>query len=179
MSLVFWFTGLSGAGKTTVADAIAARLKHDGIGTRIFDGDDIRETLHRHLGFSEEDILENNRLIAALCKDPLADADVILVPIISPLERGRTAARAEIGDGFRLIYFNAPLEYVAQADVKGLYGRAKAGEIDNMIGVAASNPYQTPESADFEINISRETQSESIDRLAAYIRRELREHSNI
>jgi adenylyl-sulfate kinase len=175
LALVFWFTGLSGAGKTTIADAAAAVLEQNGIRVRILDGDVVRAQLHKHLGFSEADILENNRLIADLCVDALPNADVVLVPIISPLEAGRRNARINIGDAFRLVYFNAGLDHVAAADVKGLYRRARDGEIDNMIGVAESNPYESPTDVDFEIDISAETRETSVDRFIAYVRDQLNE----
>jgi adenylyl-sulfate kinase len=173
LSLVFWFTGLSGAGKTTVANATAEAISRDGKRVRILDGDDVRARLHRHLGFSQADILENNRLIAELCVEALNEADVVLVPIISPLQAGRDNARQKIGDAYRLVYFNAALDHVATADVKGLYTRARNGEIDNMIGVADSNPYEQPVDADFEIDIACESSDRSVSRLVEFIRSEL------
>lgn len=173
MTPVFWFTGLSGAGKTTIADAAAAQLAEAGYRIRILDGDDVRARQHRHLGFSEADILENNRLIAQLCVDAQEDTDIIFVPIISPFEKGRASARIAIGDAFRLVYFNAGLDHVSAADVKGLYRRASDGEIDNMIGVAASNPYEPPHDADLEIDISRESSDQSISRFLAFVNRTL------
>jgi len=93
LALVFWFTGLSGAGKTTIADAAAAALEKDGRRVRVLDGDDVRARQHRHLGFSEADILENNRLIAALCVEALEEVEIVLVPIISPFAKGRERGR--------------------------------------------------------------------------------------
>lgn len=175
MAKVFWFTGLSGAGKTTIAQAAAAALRAEGYRVALLDGDNVRERLHRHLGFSNEDILENNRLIAGLCLDSLPDNDAIFVPVISPFEAGRREARERIGDAFRLVHFSAPLGFVEKADVKGLYGRARSGELDNLIGVAEENPYQAPADADFEIDISRHSETACIDRFVSYVRREIRD----
>jgi adenylyl-sulfate kinase len=168
LAIVLWFTGLSGAGKTTVSVRARERLERAGFRVAVLDGDDVRARLHRHLGFSRADILENNRLVAELCAEALPDNDVIFVPIISPLEAGRAAARRRLGAAFRLVYFNAPLDFVASADVKGLYRRARDGEIDNLIGVAESNPYEPPADVDLEIDISRDDETASTEKLAAY-----------
>ena len=173
MAKIFWFTGLSGAGKSTVASETAARLRAAGKKVRILDGDDVRNRLHRHLGFSTADILENNRLIAELCIEARDGADAILVPIISPLDEARAIARALLGADFRLVYFSAPLSHVERADVKGLYEKARTGAIDNMIGVADTNPYEPPSDADLEIDISAERPERSAKRLFDYIRAEL------
>jgi adenylylsulfate kinase len=172
---VFWFTGLSGAGKTTVATAAAAELKNVGITLRVFDGDDVREKMHRHLGFTRADILENNRLIAEMCADAIANAESVLVPIISPYEEGRALARHRLGEAFRLIYFDAPLRHVENSDVKGLYAKARNGVIRHMIGVSDANPYQTPTHPDLTIDISKVSQAQSVARLVNYILTEINE----
>ena len=115
-ALVFWFTGLSGSGKSSVAAAVRDRLCADGAKVLILDGDDVRARIHRHLGFSEADIRENNRLIAGLCDESRADYDVILVPIISPYAESRAAARAALAPGFYEIYCTAGLDIVARRD---------------------------------------------------------------
>jgi len=173
---VFWFTGLSGAGKTTLATAAAAELKNVGIILRILDGDDVREKLHSRLGFTRADILENNRLIAEMCADSIADAESVLVPIISPYEEGRTLARDRIGDAFRLVYFAAPLSHVESHDVKGLYAKARSGVISDMIGVSETNPYEVPAHPDLTIDISKESAAQSVTRLTEFIFAEINEH---
>ena len=170
---MFWFTGLSGAGKTTVANAAAEALRQEGRSVRILDGDDVRNQLHRHLGFSKADILENNRLISELCIEAMESSDIIFVPIISPLKEARSHARKAIGEKFRLIHFSASLQYVSTADVKGLYKRARNGEIVDMIGVAVTNPYQEPLRADLTIDISNQSMDETVQRLLAFARAEL------
>ncbi len=177
MALVLWFTGLSGAGKTTVSAKARERLEAEGLYVAVLDGDDVRARLHRHLGFSREDILENNRLIAGLCAEAMDENDVIFVPIISPLEEGRAAARRRLGSAFRLVYFNAPLDFVAAADVKGLYRQARDGKIDNLIGVAKSNPYEPPADADLEIDISLDDETASVERLVAFATEQLNDRT--
>lgn len=166
---VYWCTGLSGAGKSSVTDAAAQRLTALGRQVQIIDGDDVRKRLHCHLGFSRVDILENNRLIAEMCAKASNDVDLILVPIISPFYEGRSLARDMIAANFRLIYFSAPLRHVEAVDVKGLYKMARRGEISNMIGVAKTAPYEPPGDADLEIDISSETAHQSTDRLTKFI----------
>ena len=178
MGLVFWFTGLSGAGKTTIAEKAAAELKQSDLKVAIIDGDDVRARLHRHLGFTRDDILENNRLISELCVEALPENDAVFAPVISPLEAGRIAARNRIASRFRLIYFSAPLDFVSDADVKGLYQRARTGQINNMIGVAESNPYEFPNDADLEIDISQNDEAGCIECLKTFVTRELNGNAN-
>ena len=173
MTKAFWFTGLSGAGKTTLATAVAAELKAAGTTLRILDGDDVREKLHGHLGFSRADILENNRLIAEMCVEAVANAESVLVPIISPYEEGRVLARERLGDAFRLIYFDAPLSHVENSDIKGLYAKARSGVINDMIGISDSNPFQAPAQPDLTIDISIESEAQSVSRLVNYVLAEI------
>ena len=102
---VAWFTGLSGAGKTTIANRAAEILTNRGYHVMTLDGDVVRSRLHRHLGYSREDIEENNRLIAGLCKESMGDYDVILVPIISPFCVSRDSARRMLGSAFVDSYY--------------------------------------------------------------------------
>lgn len=150
---VYWFTGLSGAGKTTIAELVKEKLTQYDQRVAIVDGDVVRATLSKGLGFTREDILLNNQLIANHCRTLLGQYDVLLVPVIAPLEEGRNLASKILGqDVFRLVYFSANLKTVAERDVKNLYKKAFAGEIKNMIGVCESTPYQIPKHFDFEIN---------------------------
>src|SRR3989338_3893085 len=107
---VLWFTGLSGSGKTTIALALQKELEKRNKKVRIFDGDIVRQELHKHLGFTPADIKENNRLISELCLKHINDFDFILVPIISPFTESRKKARTLLGKSFIEIYVKAPLE---------------------------------------------------------------------
>src|SRR3989338_10417047 len=104
MSKVIWFTGLTGAGKSTIAEALRTELAARGKSVRVLDGDAVRDTLHKHLTFTREDIKENNRLIAELARVYAREADIVLVPIISPFGESRADARKVIGKGFVEVY---------------------------------------------------------------------------
>ena len=135
---------------------------------QIIDGDKVRKGRHQHLGFSEEDIKTNNSLIANLCNEERKNRDLVIVPIISPYRKSRKDARMKLHPGFYEIYFSASLNYVSQIDVKGLYAKSAAGSINNMIGVAKTNPYQPPESPDFIINIEKENIQLSVENLLRF-----------
>lgn len=161
-ALVLWFTGLSGAGKTTVADAVCDRLRHEGYSVLVLDGDEVRAKLHVDLGFSRADIIKNNALIANLCVQNEGDYDVIMVPIISPFRESRLAAREKIGARFFDIFLSADLRCVARRDVKGLYEKASKGEITNMIGASGEIVFEPPENADLVLASGEEDADSSI-----------------
>lgn len=161
-ALVLWFTGLSGAGKTTVADAVCDRLRHEGYRVLVLDGDDVRAKLHVDLGFSRADIIKNNALIADLCVQNEGDYDVIAVPIISPFRESRLAAREKIGPRFFEIFLSADLQCVSRRDVKGLYEKASKGEISNMIGASRGIVYEPPENADLVLASGEEDPDSSV-----------------
>jgi len=149
---VAWFTGLSGAGKSTIAAEAVLLLERRGQQVAVIDGDAVRERLHRHLGFSPDDIRENNRLIAGLCRDALGEHDVVLVPIISPFRDSRRQARQALGDAFVEVYVKASLEEVSRRDPKGLYRHAREGRLQGLIGLAADVPYEPPEHPDLVLD---------------------------
>tara|TARA_Y100000310_G_scaffold345866_1_gene471923 strand:+ start:16327 stop:16896 length:570 start_codon:yes stop_codon:yes gene_type:complete len=160
---VLWFTGLSGSGKTSIALGIKSRLEELGFKVVIIDGDDVREKLHKHLGFSREDIKENNRLISDIAVEALQKNDFVLVPIISPYKKDRLAARTRIGEEFVELYINASLEECRKRDTKGLYEKAQRGEIDNMIGVSEKSPYEPPKNPDIEVCTDDKSSVESVE----------------
>ncbi|SDW03503.1 adenylyl-sulfate kinase [Nitrosomonas communis] len=142
-STVLWFTGLSGAGKSTLAHAVEEELHHQGCRTFVLDGDNVRHGLCSDLGFSAEDRTENIRRIAETAK-LLTEAGVIaMTAFISPFRSDRERARSLFSHGdFIEIYCQAPLELCEQRDVKGLYRRARAGEVKDFTGI--SSPYEPP-----------------------------------
>lgn len=171
--MVIWFTGLSGAGKTTIAILVKQELEKMGKRVVLLDGDDIRVTRHRHLGFTREDIRENNRCIAELARARMAQTDFVLVPIISPYRDDRATARKAIGKHFIEVYVNCPVEMCAKRDTKGLYAKAKAGEMNNLIGVSVDMPYEAPEHPELETRSAEETPAQSVARIIAYLQRHL------
>lgn len=175
-AIVAWFTGLSGAGKSTLARKLADRLRSKGLTFLTLDGDQVRNQYHVNLSFSKEDILENNRLIAEICKSNILKYDVIIVPIISPYAVGRAKAREAIGHSFCEIHIHASKEELVRRDTKGFYKKSLAGQMDNLIGFSETNPYEVPPSPDFSINTEQETQDQSVENLCAFICSKLTDH---
>lgn len=167
---VIWICGLSGAGKSTVAEAALARLTELDLSVLNLDGDVVREHLHTKLGFSRTDVLENNRGIAGLCGRKSSNYDVILVPVISPLAEARRDARALLGERYSLVYCDADIGKVRARDVKGLYARADRGEITDMIGYSAGGlAFEVPGDADLVLHTGDESLASCADRLVAFV----------
>ena len=152
MATVAWFTGLSGAGKSSIATLAAGQLRQSGYRVLVLDGDAVRQLSHRHLGFEAADIVENNRLIAIRCREAGNDYDIVLVPIISPFRRSRAAAKASIGEDFVEVYIRASLEEVMRRDPKGLYKQVSEGKLQGFIGIAPEVPYEPPETPDIVLD---------------------------
>jgi len=142
-----WFTGLSGSGKSTLAQAVFARLEAQGRAVEILDGDMVRAHLSKGLGFSREDRMENIRRIAFVGNLLASHGVVVLAPVIAPYRSIRDEVRRS-SPCYIEVYVNAPLEVCEQRDPKGLYRRARAGEIANFTGL--DDPYETPESPEVE-----------------------------
>ena len=172
---VFWFTGLSGAGKTTLAEAAAVLLEREGFSVLQLDGDQIRRQLHQGLGFSKDDIKKNNELIVELCIAQRDAYDAIFVPIISPFRESRALARARLIPGFHEIYANADLRCVVERDVKGLYAKAARGLIKDMIGYAPDCPYEPPLAPEFIVKTGNQPVGDCVESLYRYVRRQLGE----
>jgi len=168
MEKVLWFTGLSGSGKTTITELL--KKEFDGLGKsyRVFDGDDVRKELHKHLGFSPKDIKENNRLIVGLCNDVLDEVDYIVVPIISPFRKSREEARRTFGEKFVEIYVNCSYDECKKRDVKGLYAKAEIGEIENFIGLQI--PYEPPINPEIEIDSVKQEAEEAVKKIMRFLK---------
>ncbi len=154
-----WFTGLSGAGKTTITKALAEKLKANGYALEILDGDIVRENLTKGLGFSKADRDENIRRIGFVSHLLTRNGVIVLVSAISPYREIREEVRKKIGD-FVEIFVNAPLAVCEKRDVKGLYQRARAGEIQQFTGI--DDPYEPPLNPEVECRTDREELSESL-----------------
>ncbi|MEB3100925.1 adenylyl-sulfate kinase [Ferviditalea candida] len=159
--LTLWFTGLSGSGKSTLANEVEKRLVSMGHHTMLLDGDNVRHGLNKNLGFKESDRVENIRRIAEVAK-LMNDAGLIaLASFISPYENDRRNAREIIGKEFIEIYVSTPLEECEKRDVKGLYKKARAGEIPNFTGI--SSPYEAPVNPEIAIDTSKFSLEEATD----------------
>lgn len=170
-AFVLWFTGLSGSGKTTIALELKKKLERRGKTVEIIDGDSVRRTHNKSLGFSREDIQANNQIIARLAKEKVAAADFVLVPVISPYTEDRRKAMAMIGvEKCIELFVNAPLETCIERDVKGLYKKALRGEIENFIGISPTAPYEKPESPDIEIKTNEASIQESVEAVIKFLK---------
>jgi len=159
--VVIWCTGLSGAGKSTVANALMPVLSSNGLGVKILDGDEVRKNLTADLGFSKEDRSENIKRISYVAKTIADVGGVAVVAAISPYIEDREAARKLIGaDRFFEVHADCHLDTLIQRDVKGLYAKAIAGDISNFTGI--SDPYEAPENPQCIVNSGTQSIQESI-----------------
>lgn len=156
-----WFTGLSGSGKSTLANELEKRLVAMGRHTMLLDGDNIRMGLNRNLGFTEADRVENIRRIAEVAKLMNDAGLIVLTAFISPYQKDRENAREIIGDDFFEVYVSTPIEECEKRDVKGLYKKARSGEIPNFTGI--SSPYEAPEAPEMEINTQEISLEEAVN----------------
>lgn len=155
-----WFTGLSGAGKSTISEVIYDRLKNDGAKVELLDGDVVRTHLSKGLGFSKEDRDINVRRIGFVCELLSRNGVIAIVAAISPYREVREEVRARI-DNFVEVFVTCPIEVLAQRDVKGLYKKALAGEIPSFTGV--SDPYEPPVNPEVTIDSSEQSVHDSVE----------------
>lgn len=162
--VMLWFTGLSGSGKSTVAIALERELHRRGLLCRILDGDNIRSGINSNLGFSADDRRENIRRIAEVAKLFVDTGIITIAAFISPTEELRCMARDIIGaEDFKEIYVSTPLAECERRDVKGLYARARRGEVKNFTGISA--PFEAPEHPALSLDTSVLPVEESVKRL--------------
>lgn len=160
-AVMIWFTGLSGSGKSTIAIALERALHQRGILCRLLDGDNIRSGINNNLGFSAEDRKENIRRIAEISKLFIDTGVITMAAFISPERAMREMAAQIIGsENFIEVYINTPLEECERRDVKGLYARARKGEISNFTGISA--PFEAPEHPMLSINTAEQSVEESV-----------------
>jgi adenylylsulfate kinase len=161
---MLWFTGLSGSGKSTVAIALEHELQRRGYLCRILDGDNIRSGINSNLGFTADDRRENIRRIAEVGKLFVDTGIITIAAFISPTEELRTLAQQIIGaDDFREIFISTPLSVCEQRDVKGLYARARRGEVKNFTGISA--PFEAPAHPALAIDTSQQDLATSVAQL--------------
>lgn len=165
---VFWFTGLSGSGKSTIAQAVERTLFHRGYFAQIIDGDNIRTGISSNLSFSIADRVENIRRVAEIAKLFLSAGIIPLCSFISPTHKIRALAKEIIGaEDFIEIYVKSSLETCEQRDVKGLYKKARKGEIKGFTGI--DSPYEPPQNADFIIDTGVQLEKQSVELALKFI----------
>ncbi|MEC2304962.1 MULTISPECIES: adenylyl-sulfate kinase [Heyndrickxia] len=167
-SAVLWFTGLSGAGKSTLSVAVEQELHRRGIRTYILDGDNIRHGLNKNLGFSPEDRKENIRRIGEVSKLFVDAGVMVLTAFISPYRADRDMVRELVeGNEFVEIYVNCPLEACEQRDPKGLYKKARNGEIQNFTGIDA--PYEAPEHPELVVETDKQPLEQAVGQVIRFL----------
>ncbi|MEM8640042.1 MAG: adenylyl-sulfate kinase [Cyanobacteria bacterium P01_G01_bin.54] len=165
--VTLWFTGLSGAGKTTISKVVAQRLRDAGCKLEVLDGDVVRTNLTKGLGFSKEDRDTNVRRIGFVGHLLTRNGVIVIVSAISPYRAIRDELKEKIGD-FVEIFVNAPVEECERRDVKGLYKKARSGEIKNFTGI--SDPYEPPLTPEIECRTDLEELEESVEKVMGYIK---------
>ncbi|OIJ10391.1 adenylyl-sulfate kinase [Anaerobacillus alkalilacustris] len=171
-SFVIWFTGLSGSGKSTIANALEIELFKREVKTFCLDGDNVRHGLNKNLGFSDEDRRENIRRIAEVAKLIVDAGVVVLVSVISPFSEDRNEARKLLGnDEFFEVFVKCPLEVCEKRDPKGLYKKARAGHIKQFTGI--SQRYEQPTNPDLTIDTSKLTVNESVTTILSFLNKHL------
>ena len=167
---VLWFTGLSGSGKSTVANALEGALFERGRHTYLLDGDNVRHGLNKDLGFSAQDRVENIRRIGEVAKLFVDAGLVVMTAFISPYQSDRELVRELMEQGeFLEVFVNTPLEVCEERDPKGLYKKARAGEIKNFTGI--DDPYEAPEKPEITVHTTDETPQESAANIIAELER--------
>lgn len=167
-SVMIWFTGLSGSGKSTIAIALERELQKRGLLCRILDGDNIRSGINNNLGFSAEDRIENIRRIAEIGKLFVDTGIITIAAFISPNNDIREMAANIIGkEDFMEIYVSTPIEECERRDVKGLYAKARKGEIKNFTGISA--PFEAPQHPTLSLDTSKLSVEESVNKLLELI----------
>lgn len=165
---VLWFTGLSGAGKSTIASHVERKLSESGVHTYVLDGDNLRGGLNRDLGFTEADRVENVRRTTEVARLFADSGVVVLVSLISPYRAERLAARERIGSDFVEVFVDTPIELCKQRDPKGLYAKAERGEIKNFTGIDA--PYEAPEHPELRLKTAERDSEALADSVLEFLR---------
>ena len=166
---VLWFTGLSGAGKSTIANLVEKKLHAAGVHSYLLDGDNVRHGLNKDLGFTEADRVENVRRVGEVAR-LMADAGlIVLTAFISPFRSERALARSLVAEGeFIEIHVDTPLDVAEQRDVKGLYKKARRGELANFTGI--DSPYEAPETPELRLDTTAASAEQAADRVVALLR---------
>ena len=173
-AFLIWFTGLSGSGKSTIANALESKLNNLNVSTYTLDGDNIRFGICKDLTFSPNDRRENIRRIAEIANLFIDAGIVTLASFVSPYSKDREHVKNTVGNkNYIEVFVNTSLDECERRDIKGLYKKARKGEIKNMTGISA--PYEMPENADLEIDTVKESVDESVEKIFNFLKNKLYE----
>lgn len=168
-SFVIWFTGLSGSGKSTIANALNSYLFQAGYQSVVLDGDNTRLGINKDLSFNENDRSENIRRVSEIAKLFIQNGQIVITAFISPFEKDRLQAKKCIGiDDFIEVFIDCPLEECEKRDVKGLYNKARKGEIENFTGI--SSPFESPKNCDIRIESQKQDIEESVNQILQFLK---------
>ncbi|MBT6937252.1 MAG: adenylyl-sulfate kinase [Candidatus Marinimicrobia bacterium] len=167
LPIVIWLTGLSGSGKSTIANKIYQILIQKGYKIKLIDGDEFRG---KNTDFSKSGIMINNRNIITICENSLHTNDFIIVSVISPFNNSRNEARVRLGKKYMEVYVKASLKTVINRDTKGYYKKALSGKIDHFIGIDPITPYEKPTNPEIIINTDNESEERSLQKLLDYLK---------
>ena len=168
-SFVIWFTGLSGSGKSTIANALNSYLFHSGYQSVVLDGDNTRLGINKDLSFSKNDRSENIRRVSEITKLFIQNGQIAITAFISPFEKDRIQAKNSIGnDDFIEVFVDCPIEECEKRDVKGLYEKARNGGIVNFTGI--SSPFEAPKGCDIHIESKKQKIEESVDQILHFLK---------
>lgn len=167
--MVIWFTGLSGSGKSTLSGYLKIALEKDGFSVLQVDGDLFREK--NKADFTRKGIIENNLRIVSHCNEVKKDYDFLIVSVISPYQETRDIARKLFDKEYVEIFLNSPLEVLVKNDTKGLYARAKKGEIKDLIGFSEGSPYETPKNPELEIRTDKMEVGKSVEIILEHLKK--------
>jgi bifunctional enzyme CysN/CysC len=167
---ILWFTGLSGSGKSTIANEVEKRLYQDGRHSFLLDGDNVRHGLNKDLGFTDAARVENIRRVGEVAKLMTDAGLIVLTAFISPFQAERDLVRAMVpDDGFVEVFVDTPLEVAEQRDVKGLYAKARSGDLKNFTGI--DSPYEAPQNPEIHIDTTKLSASQAADEIIAWLAR--------
>jgi bifunctional enzyme CysN/CysC len=164
---VMWFSGLSGSGKSTLSNELQTRLFRKGYNVYVLDGDNIRQGLNSDLGFSEKDRAENLRRVAEVAALFADSGTIVIASFISPTKESRDVARGAYPENFHSVYIKADLKTAEKRDPKGLYKKARKGELKNFTGISA--PFDEPQNPDLVIDTTKLSVEESVEKLMQYV----------
>lgn len=167
--VILWFTGLSGSGKSTIANALESKLFEMGHHTYLLDGDNIRHGLNKNLGFSDEDRVENIRRIGEVAKLFVDAGVIVMTAFISPFRADRDMVRSIVAEGeFIEVFVDTPLELCEERDPKGLYKKARAGQIKNFTGL--DSPYEVPAQSELVVKTAEKSVEEIVSEVLGYLK---------